>query len=226
MKSEPHVSPAGKQIIKQIEQLLEERKDILKRNSNDTKAPQSLMNPVIDGVLNHMMMRASGEGVQFEIAEISDFTESIESIISAIDLQAILADLIENAINATVQSESKRVFVSFSVKDSIYELCVQDSGKPFSAETLPALGIIKATTRKEEGGSGIGYMTIFEILRECKASLIIAEYGLERSMFTKSITVRFDDKSEYILLTDRAEEIKGLCMNTKYINRTLKILPI
>ena len=208
MKSEPFVSPAGKQILKQVEQLFEERAETIKRCSYDNTVPLLPGSQVIDGVLNHMMMRASEEGIQFEIAEKSDFAESIESTISSIKLQTILADLIENAINATVKSESKRVFVSFSVEDGIYELNVQDSGKPFEAETLKDLGIKKTTTRLKEGGSGIGYMTIFEILRECNASLIITEYLPGQSLFTKSITVRFDNRGKHILITGRAEEIK------------------
>jgi len=226
MRSESNVSPEGNQIIKQVEQLFEERKEVLKRCSYSSTDALSLKNPLIDGVLNHMMMRASEEGIQFEIAEISNFAESVETIISTIKLQTILADLIENAINATVKCKTGRVFVSFSVEEGVYKLRVQDSGKPFEAETLINLGIKKTTTRSEEGGSGIGYMAIFEILRECNASLTITEYGPGKSLFAKSITVSFDNEGKYLLLTDRAEVIRDMYIEIERPEDSLKILPI
>jgi len=226
MKSEKHVSIAGKQILKQIEQLFEERSEIIKHCTYNNATPQSLMCPVIDGVLNHMMMRASEKGVRFESTEINDFAKSIESTISSIKLQTLLADLIENAINVTEKSETKRVFVSFCIEEGIHEIHVQDSGRSFEAETLLILGIKKTSTRADEGGSGIGFMTIFEILRECNASLIITEYGHENFEFTKSITVRFDDSFKYIVMTGRAKEIKALYLSTEVVNRSLEILPI
>jgi len=226
MKSEPHMSPAGKQILKQVEQLFEERAGVIKHCSSDGTTPLPPVSPVIDGVLNHMMMRASEEGVQFEIAQVSDFAEATESTISSIKMQTILADLIENAINATAKSDSKRVFVSFSVQDGVYELCVQDSGKPFDAETLINLGIKKTTTRSKEGGSGIGYMTIFEILRECNASMIITEYLPGQSVYTKSIAVRFDNRGKHILITGRAEEIKEASLIADVSEGSMNIMPI
>jgi len=226
MESEPHVSLVGRQILKQTKQLFEERTEVLNRCGYIGPAPQALLNPIIGGVLDYMMKRASEEDVQLEIAEINDTVESIESTISSIKLQTILADLIENAINATLQSDIKHIYVSFIVEDGVFGFNIQDSGIPFEVETLLELGNKKTTTRIKEGGSGIGYMTIFEILQEYKASLMITEYEPERSIFTKSITVRFDSMGKHILLTDRAEEIKKMRILAGYPEGPMKILPI
>lgn len=72
------------------------------------------------------------------------------------------------------------------------------------------LGKEKASTRLSEGGSGIGYMTVFGILRECKASLVITEYEPEQQGFTKSVAVRFDDGDKYTVKTCRADELRAL----------------
>lgn len=54
-------------------------------------------------------------------------------------------------------------------------MCIYDSGIEFELETLKKLGLERITTHKKTGGSGIGFMTTFETLKECKASLIIEE---------------------------------------------------
>ena len=226
MKSEQNISPAGMQILRQTEQLIEERAGSLKNVLSTVVPLQTMTNPVIDGVLNYMMVRASEKGIRFEIAELSDFVESGDFAVSSIKLQTILADLIENAINATVQSELKRILISFNVENGIHEFCVQDSGIPFEVETIIDLGVKKTTTGYREGGSGIGYMTTFEILHEYDASLIITEYEPERSDFTKSITVRFDGRAELLLLTHRAEDINKICSKNNGSGCLLKILPI
>jgi hypothetical protein len=118
------------------------------------------------------------------------------------------------------------VFVSLGTENGIHELCVEDSGIPFKVETLVNLGIKKTTTRADEGGSGLGYMTIFEILRECNASLIITEYEPEKLSFTKSIAVRFDHKGEHILQTNRVEEIRDMCLKSGNLEKSLTVKPI
>ena len=90
-------------------------------------------------------------------------------------------------------------------------MIVADSGIPFEAETLLNLGKKKTTTRQKEGGTGIGYMTVFEILREHNASLVIKEFKPGESVNTKAVIVRFDNNAEYLLITNREREIATMC---------------
>ena len=209
MRSDRHVLSNGNKILQQIEQLIKERAGVLKSELNKCAEIEPQMNPIIDGVIRHMMMRASAEGVKFEIAEISDFRVLLESTIQPVKLQTLLVDLVENAINATENSSTKHVLISLCENNGIYELCVHDSGICFEAETLLNLGKKKTTTRTHEGGSGIGYMEIFKIINECNAGLTITEFEPELSHFTKSISIRFDNKANHILQTYRAEMIMG-----------------
>jgi signal transduction histidine kinase len=211
MRSDKNTESNGNQLLEQAEQLIKERTGILKRELNESIVKESQMNPIIDGVIRHMMIRASAEGIQFEIAELSNFSVLIESIIQPIKLQTLLADLVENAINATEDSRAGHILISLCENNGIYELSVHDRGVCFDAETLASLGKRKTTTRTREGGSGIGYMEIFKILNEYNASLTITEYEPEQSYFTKSVSIRFDKKAEYILHTYRAEAIMGFC---------------
>jgi signal transduction histidine kinase len=211
MRSDKSVALNGSQLLEQVEQMIKERTSVLKRELNESAEMESQMNPIIDGVIRHMMIRASAEGVQFDIAELSNFSVLIESIIQPIKLQTLLADLVENAINATEYSRTKHVLISLCENNGIYELSVHDSGICFEAETLLNLGKKKNTTRTREGGSGIGYMEIFKIVNESNASLTITEFEPEQSYFTKSISIHFDDKAEHILQTYRADLIMDLC---------------
>jgi len=211
MRSDKNILSNGRQILEQVEQLIEERTEVLTRELNKNAIRESQYNPVIDGVIRHMMMRASAEGVQFEIAEMSNVVKLSESTIQPIKLQTLLVDLIENAINATAGSDIKHILISFSEDDGIFEISVHDSGVCFDPETLLCLGKKKITTRINDGGSGIGYMEIFKILNESNAGLTITEFEPEQSHFTKSISIRFDDKAEHILQTYRAEIIMGFC---------------
>ena len=93
------------------------------------------------------------------------------------------------------------------IADNCLEVNIQDSGIPFEAETLTNLGVKKSTTHADTGGSGIGYMTVFEILKECGASLTITEYAPENYSFTKAVKIRFDGKLGYAINSYRANEL-------------------
>ena len=195
-----------KDILSQINQLMEERDGIIKQDRLDHTTIPSTNNAVIDGILNYMMQEASKEGIEFSIAVLGDISELFDTVISAIKLETLFADLIENAIHATSRSAHKRVLIVLGTNDGHYELSVQDSGIPFEIGTLLDLGQRKASTRLQEGGSGIGYMAIFDILHECRASLVITERDPAMAEFTKSVNVRFDGKDAYIVRTYRALE--------------------
>ena len=53
-----------------------------------------------------------------------------------------------------------------------------DTGVDFEIDTLVKLGLEAVTTNEDRGGTGTGFMTTFETMKETKASLIITEYPL------------------------------------------------
>jgi hypothetical protein len=68
----------------------------------------------------------------------------------------------------------------------------------FNIVMMQELGKRQTTTHKDEGGSGIGMMEVFEIVRETGASLYIEKLGGSGRGFTKRISVRFDGKGEFV----------------------------
>lgn len=116
----------------------------------------------------------------------------------------LLADLLENAIIATKHSKEKNILVHLGILYQNYVIEVFDSGIPFESKTLKDFGIKRTTTHSNEGGSGIGLMSIYELMKQYKASFLLEKYNLEKSGFTKKISVIFD-RMEQINLGNIAE---------------------
>ena len=67
-------------------------------------------------------------------------------------------------------------------------------------------------------GTGIGFMTTFETMKETKASLIIDEMReMSNTDYTKSVTIRFDGKNEYRIKSYRSDEIKKKMKDNRII---------
>jgi len=208
VKSDTKSKEDGENIISHIEHLLKERSGSIGNYTYDKKCIPVIKDIIFEGMINHMMEKAAAEGIIFEAAEICDFVYQCESGISSKELHTVFADLADNAINSVRNSETKRIRVSYNLIDNARLLCVRDSGVPFEPATLHELGTKRTTTRSGEGGSGIGYMAVFDIKRKNNASLIITESKPDESGFTKSVSLHFDGKSRCILKTYRADEHK------------------
>jgi len=189
----------GTNLLAELSEIMQERKDMIIKIQKDYKSLPSTGIERVDNILNYMMQKASEKEIQFDFVLDGSVKEIAESVITKSALETLLADLIENAIIAVAQSDCKKVLVTMGIVNSCLEITVNDSGIPFDAEVLSNLGKIKSTTHADTGGSGIGYMTIFEILRECKASLVISEPAPMPFSFTKSVKVVFDGKGEFVV---------------------------
>ena len=197
----------GAAIRSELEEIMQERKDMLLQMQRDYKSLPSTKLERIDNVLKYMLLRAGENDIEFDFVLMGSTEDIVESIISKEKLETLLADLIENAIIATSHSGYRRILVTMGVVNDCFEITIQDTGIPFEIETLSNLGIKKHTTHADTGGSGVGYLTIFEILKERNASIIITEHVPENYAFSKSVKVRFDGKSEYIINSFRANEL-------------------
>ena len=175
----------------------------------------------IDDMLSYMQSECIKNNIQFTVNIDYKVDYLIDKFISKSQLETLLGDLIRNSIIAVNHTdiEPRKIMVVFGLRDNIYELAVFDTGIPFEKETLINLGLQPASTHLDEGGSGIGFITTFETLKDCKASFIINE--LSTGNYTKSLIVRFDGNCEYIITSARADEIAKA--NT--IQRNIKIEP-
>lgn len=164
----------------------------------------------VDSILEHMKLEAAKNNIDFDLKVNCSVKHLIEKYISSSDLETLIGDHIKDAIIAVNHSNTtpRSICVIFDIVDNCYRFSVYDSGIDFEIDTLINLGLDAVTTHKDEGGTGIGFMTTFETLNKCKASLIIDEINFKNSNFSKSVNIVFDKKHEYIVRSSRTEEIK------------------
>ena len=160
----------------------------------------------IDSLIKYMKQKAFNHNINFSFISNSNLKYLIENIINEDDLCTILADLIENAIIATKEQDTKQILLNIDIEDNSYYINIHDSGVPFETNTLLNLGIIRTTTHSSTGGSGIGLMNTFELLKKYSASFIITE-STDTTIFTKTISIYFDNLNQYKIISNRPEII-------------------
>lgn len=165
----------------------------------------------IDDVLNYMKSECLKKKIDFQLQLSGNIYKMINNYVSKDELEILLADHIKNAIIAIEHSENinKSILVRLGRLDGTHGLYVYDSGIEFDIETFLKLGKKPATTHKDSGGTGMGFMNTFDTLRKHNASFIIEEYGKPvTDNFTKVLKFKFDNKNEFKICTYRKEEIE------------------
>ena len=165
----------------------------------------------VDEMFTYMQQECIKNNIEFKLKINGNIYPLINNYITKSQLVTLIGDHLRDAIIAINFSNksNKKIFVILGIKENCYELCIYDSGIEFEIQTLLKLGMEPITTHKNSGGTGIGFMTTFETLKECKASLIIEEYG-DNIEYTKLVKFKFDKKSEYKICSYRSDEIKKL----------------
>lgn len=194
--------------------ILKETKETAENFAKETeiktnKIPETNV-PGIDTMLKYMQEEARKKNINFDVKLNANINTLLENTISKDKFETLIGDHLKDAIIAVDTSKNtyKSILVTMGLVEGIYEFSVYDTGIEFEIETLLKLGEEQITTHEETGGSGIGFMTTFETLKECKASLIIEEYNPETTSYTKCITIRFDGKNKYKIYSYRANKIK------------------
>ena len=174
----------------------------------------------IDDMLSYMQSECDKNNIEFILKIECDINYIIENFITKSQLETLLGDLIRNAIIAINHTSNnfKSIMVVFGIKDNSYELCIYDSGIPFEISTILNLGLKPASTHESEGGTGIGLITTFETINSCTASFVINE--ITNNNYTKSLEIKFDSKNEYIIISNRSDDITSL--NTSNRNIIIK----
>lgn len=185
------------------------KNELLKIEKRDDDLPKTEVFG-IDNMLEYMSNEAKKNNISFEVEVKCNVKDIVDNIVNQSKLETLLADHINDAMIAIKYSSntSHKIKIVFDKIDDINEIKIYDTGIEFEIDTLIKLGQEQITTHKDNGGSGIGFMTTFETLRECKGSLIIEEYNQEPENYTKAIIIKFDNKNEYRISSYRAETIK------------------
>ena len=167
----------------------------------------------IDDMLKYMQSECIKNKIDFQLQINGNIHKMINNHIEKESLEILLADHIKNAIIAISSGNNinKSILVRLGIIDGNYGLYIYDSGIEFEIKTLLNLGRKPATTHKDTGGTGMGFMNTFDTLRKYKASLEICEYGKPcKDNFTKVLKIKFDKKNEFSIISYRAEKIEKL----------------
>lgn len=201
----------GHKILADLEQMASTRKGILRHQEQICRAIPSTGSSAIDSLFKYMQQKALDSEIDLEITVSCNIEDLIKKYISEKELSTLLADLLENALIATCYHNGHHVLLSIDMIEKHYSINIFDSGIPFSKEVLLDLGLTRHTTHADNGGSGIGLVTTYEFLQKYGASFMIEEYEPDSGLFTKKISITFNNLRQYTLLTCRdTEEIAFL----------------
>ena len=206
-------------LSKQINDLTKEYTDKAKEIKTLDKLPITGITE-IDDMFKYMQSECKSKNIQFNLQIIGNIYYMINNKIAQNKLVTMIGDHLRDAIIAIESSKNsfKSILAILGENNGLYEFCVFDTGIEFKIDTLLKLGLEPATTHKDSGGTGIGFMTTFETMSETKASLIINEmHEMNNTDYTKSITIRFDGKNEYRIKSYRSDEIKKKLKDNRII---------
>ena len=206
-------------LSKQINDLTKEYTDKAQEIKTLDKLPTTGI-VEIDDMFKYMQSECDSKKIQFNLKINGNIYHMINNKIPQSRLVTLIGDHLRDAIIAIDFSNNtfKSILAVLGENNGVYEFCVFDTGIEFEIDTLLNLGLKPATTHKDSGGTGIGFITTFETMKETKASLIIDEMReMSNTDYTKSVTIRFDGKNEYRIKSYRSDEIKKKMKDNRII---------
>ncbi len=205
-------------LMREILTMLKERSDLVFEEQISNKLIPTTDIAIIDGTISTTLTSCISHKINFDVTVNCKPTYIIDKVITQTNLQTLLCDHLKDAIIAITSSDIEKgnILLSFDMQSGIYEITIKDNGCGFTIDTLKKLGLQAVTTHKDNGGTGMGFLTTFKTLRNCNASLIITEYK-SATPYSKSITFRFDNKCSYIINSHRYKELKNQLTRTDVI---------
>ena len=213
-------SATGKQLLEELTKLSKERKGIIFHQDIQCRKITYTNVISIDNLLTYMQQKALGVDIIFNVSLSCDIPYFVNHVIGEAELNTLLADLIENAIIATQCNKRHHVLLSIGIVSKAYSISIFDSGLPFTKEVLMKWGLEQITTHQDDFGSGIGMMTVYEIIKKKNASFMIREFSSDRGLYTKEVSVLFNNLNQYTLHTSRNNE------EISYLNQRSDLLVI
>lgn len=210
-------------IIDQIKNMTDEYSTKQQEINNVSSLPKTGITE-IDDMFAYMQSECNKNKIEFILKINGNIYHLINNIIAKNRLVTLIGDHLRDAIIAINNSSNtyRSIMAILGMKDNTYEFRVYDTGIEFEIETLLKLGLEPATTHKDQGGTGIGFITTFETLKETKASLVIEENHPENDKdYTKCVSIKFDGKNEYKIISYRADKIKAEAKDNRIIIKKL-----
>ena len=199
-------SEKGKRILAELDQLFDARQSLLDSDNSINSRICKTNKIGIDALLSYMQKEAASYQIELSFNFEPEFFNVMEKYISENDIVHLLSDLLENAVIATRYANAHKIELTLTVLNNIPAISVSDSGIAFEIDTYMNLGITNASTHLDSGGHGIGLIDIWNIKKNCMATLCIEELP-STSVFTKRISIMFDNKNRYIISSSRSADI-------------------
>lgn len=159
----------------------------------------------IDDMLEFMQSECIKNNIDFNLQIIGNIYYMINNLVPKEELEMLIADHIKDAIIAIKHTDNinKSILVKLGKIDEHYGLYIYDSGIEFEKQTLENLGKKPSTTYSNEGGTGMGFMNTFDVIRKHNASLIIKELGKpSKDNYTKIVMIKFDNQNEFKVISE------------------------
>ncbi len=161
----------------------------------------------LDSLLNYMKLKMDNESINFTFTQNANVRYLVQKVCDEDSLCTLIADMLENALIATKNCDVRNIHFGLDIEDGFYALNFVDSGTAFSPEVYMNMGLQRHTTHQDTGGSGIGLMTTFEIIKKYRASFVIDE-KLNNNFYTKKLTISFDRLNQVYIKSRRKEVLE------------------
>ncbi len=176
---------------KELSDLAADRSGTVKRYELEAMPLPKIGIPSADTQLAYMQKRAAGEGIFLDVVSDGTVKQFVPENLEESEFVTLLADLLENALHATAAAGGDRIFLYVGLRDDIFGIEVSDTGVPFPPAVAEAYGKRRKTTRADEGGTGIGLMTTYDILSRRGGSFHVKTLP-ENAPYKKTLSIRFD----------------------------------
>lgn len=181
--------------------LTDEFKNISIQMKENEKLPKLDRTGIIevDDMLDMMQEECRKNEIDFTLQLKGNIYQMTNNFIDKEDLATLLADHIKDAIIAINHTDNlnKSIMVRLGKIDECFAVYFYDSGVEFPEEIFNELGTGPITAYANEGGTGLGFMNTFDVLRKKNASLIVENLGKPSiDNYTKIIKIIFDNKNK------------------------------
>ncbi len=169
-----------------VKRIVEDLKDFAREKSHDEDAEIDIVEMVEKSLrLLHNVVKNSTDNFSLEVAEGLPTVKG-----SSQRLEQVMVNLIHNACQS-LTSRKQAVKLSIHADDArnIVVLKVSDEGCGMSAELLEKIMDPFFTTRREDGGTGLGLSVSARIIEEHGGCLMVASEPGEGSTFTIELPV-------------------------------------
>lgn len=192
------------QLRDDLHTLAQERQGILSSYEQDKVSLPATGLVRTDALIQYLYKKAALNHVNFSFKIPTNLRELRKGIVAEDSLNTLIADLCENAIIATKNASIKKVLLSINKENNTLYIDIYDTGHHFDANVIKYMGQTRYTTHGDSGGSGIGLMTTFELIRLYSASFIIDE-RCDNNPYCKKVSVCFDGFCKVQIHSDRTE---------------------